>query len=106
MIADVAVHACRTLTSFNEARAVSPGKSRSMEAVFGVVRFNEARAVSPGKSWPERDETRKLEARLASMRPGPFRPGNLDGGHILDVRGVPRIASMRPGPFRPGNVSY
>ncbi len=62
-------------TSFNEARADSPGKSEGMGVGdLGLVRFNEARADSPGK-YGQRREPRHQDV-LASMRPGPTRPGN------------------------------
>ena len=62
--------------------------------------FNEARAVSPGKfaRGPQMPE----DARVASMRPGPFRPGNMS---FLAMAGFEVSASMRPGPFRPGNLA-
>ena len=64
---------------FNEARAVSPGKyfetRTRVVPHLETASFNEARAVSPGKSsWAAAGADQIRTA--ASMRPGPFRPGN------------------------------
>ena len=61
--------------------------------------FNEARADSPGRlgGGPLND----VRMDVASMRPGPIRPGDWR----VRGRGSPpfRPASMRPGPIRPGD---
>ena len=65
---------------FNEARAVSPGKSVDILDASAVSRsscFNEARAVSPGKCVYHATAFAREPDQKASMRPGPFRPGNL-----------------------------
>ena len=84
----------QTVMRFNEARAESPGKSAwpsNYESVGEATsRFNEARAESPGKSRHRRMLTTTSMSRLASMRPGLNRPGNVSGTTVQrDVRRAP-----------------
>ncbi len=113
-----------TMSRFNEARAVEPGKTAVAEQDVVAARrasmrpgllgpgrpacrgrstsrrcsFNEALAVGPGKTPKVRRPA--AGALQASMRPGLLGPGRR--GHITSLRVGVGVASMRPGLLGPG----
>ena len=82
------------LGCFNEARPNWAGKCRRRRGTRGPPpRFNEARPNWAGK-WKEPAPGRKYPP-LASMRPGPIGPGNLDA-RVLQMGQPVRFNEARP----------